>query len=171
MRTLLLVRHAKTLPAKPGQADYDRTLAERGEIEAPRLGRLLREIGVQPDVVLTSGAARARRTAELLLDAAGLDVPLEIDDRVYHGEPSEIVAAVAAQPDTRHRVLLVGHNPHLEELFRAWSGDTRDLPTAAMAHLVLRLQCWSQLRPGTPGDCLNFWVARELEDESLPSSR
>ncbi len=127
MPTLLLFRHAKSAWGDPGLSDHDRPLAPRGLRDAPRMGRWLAREGLVPDRTVSSTAVRARRTARLALEAAGAPPEsLTVDGRLYGATPWGIlaVASEAARRSGCRRLMVVGHNPGLEDLVRG----VRDLP-------------------------------------------
>jgi phosphohistidine phosphatase len=138
VKRLLLLRHAKAVPATEPLADIDRPLAERGERDAARIGERLRRQRVQPELILTSPAARALRTAQLVAQA--IDYPREaiaLDRRLYLAEPAALVDVIAAQDAATETLLVVGHNPGLTELVHRLSPafDVEDLPTCAIVGL------------------------------------
>ena len=138
MKRLLLLRHAKAVPAMEPLVDIDRPLAERGERDARRIGERLRRQQLHPTLLLTSPAARALRTAQLV--AREIDYPLEtiaVDRRLYLAEPPAIVEIIAAQNDAVKTLLVVGHNPGLTELAHRLlpTFDVDDLPTCAVVGL------------------------------------
>ena len=141
MKRLLLMRHAKAVQAADPLADIARTLMDRGERDARRVGERLRPHYGKPDLIVASPAARALRTAQLV--AATLDyTPSEIalERELYLAEPSMLLETVARQAPTLQTLLLVGHNPGLTELVHellpAFTVD--DLPTAAVIAAVNR---------------------------------
>src|SRR5689334_511217 len=109
MRTLMLLRHAKAEDSLPGHTDNARRLTPEGEQQAAELGDHLRREHVQPDVVLSSSAVRARQTAEAL----GLTAPVEVTDRLYDAGGDEILALIRDLDDDIENVLVVGHSPAL----------------------------------------------------------
>jgi len=138
MKRLLLLRHAKAVPATDPLVDIDRPLADRGERDARRIGERLRQQRVQPALILTSPAARALRTAQLV--ARTVDYPLDtiaLDRRLYLAEPAAIIEIIAAQDAAIETLLVVGHNPGLTELVHRVlpSFDVDDLPTCAVVGL------------------------------------
>ena len=138
MKRLLLLRHAKAVPATDPLLDIDRPLAERGERDARRIGERLRQQRVQPAVILASPAARALRTAQLV--ARTIDHPrdaITLERRLYLAEPAAIIEIIAAQDATVETLLVVGHNPGLTELVHRLlpAFDVDDLPTCAVVGL------------------------------------
>jgi phosphohistidine phosphatase len=138
MKRLLLLRHAKAVPATQPLADIDRPLAERGERDARRIGKRLRGQQLHPTLLLTSPAARALRTAQLVADA--IEYPrdaITLDRRLYLAEPAAIVESIARQNDANKTLVVVGHNPGLTELAHRLlpALDVDDLPTCAVVGL------------------------------------
>lgn len=149
MNTLLLMRHAKSSWDDPALADHDRPLNKRGKQDAPRMGRWLRDADLVPDLIVTSSAKRARKTARLVAEACGYDGELLIRPELYHAPPDVWAAVVRALPDTASRVLCVGHNPGLEATLAAWTGQAVAMPTATIAHLRMDAPSWSDFGDNT----------------------
>ena len=163
MKTLLLLRHAKSSWGEPGLDDHDRPLNKRGAKAAPRMGKLLRDEGLSPDAVLASSAERTQATARAVCEA--LDYPGDIDVRhsLYLAAPSAYLHAVRELPDEIGRALVVGHNPGLEDLLEALSGHARRLPTAALAVLELPVKHWRDVELDGRARCLRVWRPKELD--------
>jgi phosphohistidine phosphatase len=113
-RRLVLLRHAKS--AWPDLPDHDRPLAGRGRDDAPAMGRWLRETGCIPDLVWCSSARRATQTWQLAAAELGADPPVSYEDRLYGAPGSELADLVRQAPEETMTLLLVGHNPGLQEL-------------------------------------------------------
>lgn len=139
MRELILLRHAHAEPAAAGQADLDRPLSAEGHAEAEAAGAWLRDNGLIPDLALCSSARRARETLEVVLAATGY-VEQRLEDSIYDATPGAL-AALADSHRQVGRVLLVGHNPGLEQLaalmHSGQSGDYRGMPPGGIAVLAL----------------------------------
>src|SRR5215813_5144209 len=114
MKTLFVLRHAKSSWDNPNLADFDRPLNERGLAAAPFMGRVLRTKGYRPELILSSPAERARTTAALFKAGAGLDSPLEYDDRIYEASPQKLLKVVSKVADDKNSLMVVGHNPGME---------------------------------------------------------
>jgi phosphohistidine phosphatase len=147
---LLLLRHAKAVPAVEPLADVARPLAERGERDARRIGERLREHGRLPDLILTSTAARALQTAQLAAAELGHSpTAIAVEQRLYLAEPATMLDVIAAQDAAIVCLLVVGHNPGLTELVHELepSFDVDDLPTAAVVALDYpAADSWRQLK-------------------------
>lgn len=156
MRELILLRHAHAEPADNGQADIDRPLSPHGLAEAEAAGRWLLEQRVVPDRVLCSPARRTRETLEAVLGLTGY-VEKRLDERVYEATPGTLAALVDEHREVE-RLLLVGHNPGLEQLVALMSsgqsGDYRGMPPAAVA--VLSLPKEATIEPGI-AQLAAFW--------------
>jgi phosphohistidine phosphatase len=144
MKTLLLLRHAKSSKDDPSLIDFDRPLNERGKNDAQLIGKYIRQQKIKADFVVSSPAERARQTAELVVKSAGLKVELRFDKRIYEAAVRSLLNVVSQIEDTANAVVLVGHNPGFAELLEALTGEARDLPTASLACIELSLEKWSK---------------------------
>jgi phosphohistidine phosphatase len=164
MYTILLLRHAKSSWKDAALVDHDRPLNGRGRRDAPRVGRYLAEADLLPDHVLCSTAVRARQT----LDAARAewdDSNVSVDelDALYPTDPDLCSALLRALPDDVGRVLVVGHNPGLEELLTELTGRAEALPTAALAEVTVNVPHWSSLVPDGSATLVQVWRPKESE--------
>ncbi|MEV0641453.1 histidine phosphatase family protein [Streptomyces sp. NPDC050619] len=157
LRHLVVLRHAKSAWPE-GVADHERPLAERGRRDAPAAGRALAEADLLPDLALCSTAVRARQTWELASAQWGTPPPVRLDPRLYAADASDLLAVVHTVPVEVDTLLLVGHNPGLEELVLDLAGDALDdaldevrakFPTSAIAVLAWRGTGWEALTSGT----------------------
>lgn len=146
MKTLLLLRHAKSSWQNLGQRDFDRPLNERGKKAAPLMGRFIRKERVQPDLVISSPAERARQTATLVMESAKLKAELRYDERIYEASAVRLLEVISQIEDEMGVLLLVGHNPGLEELLHLLTGEAQHMPTAALARIFLAVEKWSEVR-------------------------
>jgi phosphohistidine phosphatase len=162
MKTLLIFRHAKSDWGDASLADHDRPLNKRGREDAPRMGALLRQESLNPDLVLCSTAKRARKTAELALEEAGYASEIRFLEDFYAAPPQVYFKALAQLPDPVDLVMVVGHNPGLEELLARLTGELQALPTAALAQVELPIDRWDQLNPQTRGKLVELWKPKEL---------
>ncbi|GEC07081.1 phosphoglycerate mutase [Streptomyces spinoverrucosus] len=156
LRRLVVLRHAKSA-WPPDVADHERPLAPRGRRDAPAAGRALAESDCLPDLALCSTAVRARQTWQLASAQWGTPPPVRHDPRLYAADVPDLLAAVQAVAPEIRTLLLVGHNPGLEELVLGLAGDglgdTLDrvrtkFPTSAIAVLAWYGSGWDALRPG-----------------------
>jgi phosphohistidine phosphatase len=150
VRTLYLLRHAKSSWDDPELADYERPLAPRGRRDAKLMGDHLRASGIEPEFILCSGAVRTRQTLELI----DLPSPTMIDPLLYGNSAEQLLDRVRAVSDDVASVMLIGHNPSLEDLALALASSGAELdrlaakfPTAALATLTTDTT-WKRLEPG-----------------------
>lgn len=155
MRELILLRHAHAESGTPGQADIERPLSATGRSEAATAGAWLREHALQPGRVLCSPAVRARQTLDALGPLNCADV--REDTAIYEATPGTLIELADAHRDAS-RLLLVGHNPGLEQLVALLhsgrSGHYRGMPPAAIA--VLEFDDDANLEPGA-ARLSRFW--------------
>jgi len=162
MKTLLILRHAKSSKDDPGLDDHARPLNDRGERDAPRMGKLLRELDMVPDRIVSSTAVRARATAEAAAKASGYEGKVDLESTLYLAEPDEYVEVVSKTPKKVRSVLVVGHNPGLERLVEKLTRKREELPTAALAKVTFDLDDWKDL-PGAKGKLEGVWRPKELD--------
>ncbi len=148
MKTLLLLRHAKSDWDDPSLRDYDRPLAARGERDAPRIGKALRKRGPLPDLILSSPAARARATIEAVVKAAKLNLEIRFDETIYGASSPELLRLIRQLSDGMSCALLVGHNPGFEDLVGRLSGSHQRMPTAALACIEFQTDRWEEVDDG-----------------------
>ncbi len=163
MRTLLLLRHAKSSWDQPELSDIERPLNKRGEREAPLIGTLLRRQKIVPDQIICSPARRARQTADYVIQSCGYTGRLVVDERLYSTPAQDFAQVLRELPNRVSIVLLVGHNPDMEELASALSGEAVTLATAALAWLRLPLEQWSQFELAPTAELVGIWQAKNLD--------
>lgn len=163
MKTLLVLRHAKSSRDDPALDDHERPLNERGRRDGPRVGQLVRQHRLTPDLIISSDAVRARRTAEAVAEAAQYAGEILLDPSLYLASPADIVAVLrTVQAPKTGTVMIVGHNPGLEGLVAQLTGEEQDLPTAALAQIVLPIDRWRDLKMSTRGTLVALWRPRDL---------
>ena len=162
MKTLLILRHAKSSWTDPTLSDHERPLNDRGKRDAPRMGQLIRDEGLLPDLIVTSTALRARKTAAKVARACGYDGEIERTDSLYHAYPDDCIHVLRGVSDEHHSVMVVGHNPCLEVLVETLSGECQTMPTAALAHLVLDIDHWTEMALNASGRLVSIWRPKEI---------
>jgi phosphohistidine phosphatase len=168
MRTVFLLRHAKSSWSDPTLPDIDRPLAPRGERDAKRIARYVRRTRIRPDRVLCSPSARTRRTLEAIEPSLGESYTVDFPPALYAASRLELLRQLRALPDAVGSVMLVGHNPGLHELALALASRGADLPrleeklpTGALATLVADCEGWTALEPGD-AELVDYVVPRDL---------
>ncbi|GEM_PF-24876 len=162
MKTLLVMRHAKSSWEDADISDHDRPLNKRGKKDAPMMGKLLKKQGILPDLIISSTAKRARDTVELFSEECGYHADVIWDESLYAAEPVAYIDALRHAPDEAGTVMVVGHNPGLEELVAMLTDEWARLPTAAMVEVSLDIPAWSELGYEPVGKLLNVWRPKEL---------
>lgn len=154
MLRLLLLRHAKAERSRPGERDHDRPLAERGRGDAPKIGRYMALHSFQPDLAVVSTAQRARETWNLAASAFERPPSATYEERIYEAAPQAILNVVKETGSNVGTLLVVGHNPGLQELatLLVASGDVEarqrlkeGFPTGALAVIGFALDDWGRL--------------------------
>ena len=155
MRQLLILRHAKSSWDDPGLGDHDRPLAPRGERAAKAIAGHLRRERIGPDLVLCSSARRTRETLDLIAPALGDDTAVSVEEDLYAASADDLLERLRAVDDDVQSVMLIGHNPGVEQLVLSLAGSGDDLakvrrkyPTGALATLSLAGR-WNDLAPGS----------------------
>jgi phosphohistidine phosphatase len=163
MKSLLLLRHAKSSHDQPGGDDHDRPLNPRGERDAPRIGELLVEEGLVPDLIVSSTARRARDTADLVAASCGYAGDMILTRRIYEAPRLAYVQVIREIAEDRQRPLVVGHNPTLGELVYTLTGSSEHFPTGALAHIALDIERWHDLQLGRCGELAGIWRPKEID--------
>lgn len=146
MKTLYLLRHAESSWTDTGLQDFDRPLNASGREAAPLVGRLIRERKLRVDLIISSPAVRARETAALVRESAGLAAELLYDERIYEADASRLLEVVTQAAESADALMLVGHNPGLEELLAFLTGQQRHMATATLACVALDAEKWTEAR-------------------------
>ena len=144
MKNLVLIRHAKSSWDDPSLGDRERPLNKRGKKDAPNMGRLLKENGLVPDLILSSPAKRALKTAKLI--ALELDYPkkkIEIREEIYEQGFDVLISMLSELDEAIERVYLIGHNPELTDLANQLSGAGIDnVPTCGIVSIEFSSPLW-----------------------------
>ncbi len=151
MKTLFLIRHAKSSRDNPALADKDRPLNDRGKRDTPKMGKRLAKRDVKPDLILSSSATRALKTAQII--AKKLDYKRKnilVDDRLYAVEGDALLDVIRKLGDAVECAMLIGHNPELTELAHRLSSKINRMPTCAVAELTFDAKSWSRVGKDKP---------------------
>ncbi|MEN3326488.1 MAG: phosphohistidine phosphatase [Acidobacteriota bacterium] len=143
MFTLYLLRHAKSSWDNASQQDFDRPLTDRGRNACALIGEFIEEKGIDFDLVLVSTALRTRQTIEIVKERAKLLGEVRYDERIYEATVSQLLEVIAQVDSDRESVLLVGHNPGIEELLALLTGEQQCMTTANFAKIRIKATKWS----------------------------
>jgi phosphohistidine phosphatase len=149
MKTLLLLRHAKSSKNDPALHDFDRPLNARGLEAAELIGQTMQKQQIEPELIVSSPAQRARQTAEIAIVAGKLTGELRFDQRIYEASVKRLLEVVSQIEDRFGSVMLVGHNPGFEELLETLIGEAREMPTASLTRIGLPVEKWTDVQPGS----------------------
>jgi phosphohistidine phosphatase len=145
MKTLLLLRHAKSSWKDASVADFERPLISRGKRASDLIGRFLKKKKLHPVLVLCSTAIRARETLRLVLEAARLVTEVQYNQCLYLASADRLAEIVSQIEDDRAIVMLVGHNPGMEDLIPRLTGVTDGMPTGALAKIIFEVDRWTEI--------------------------
>ncbi len=158
MKLLSLIRHAKSSWKNPELADFERPLNKRGKRDAPVMGRRLAALDFKPDLILSSPAKRAARTAKAIADELGSSTSkIDFNEEIYEAtSPAELLEVIRSLDPGLAHVALIGHNPALTELSN-WLADVQieNIPTCGVVRLRLAAHRWEDVsaQGGTLLDC------------------
>jgi len=168
MKQLYLLRHAKSSWKDPSLPDHDRPLAGRGRRAAKAIARHMQDHGIEPELVLCSTARRARETLDRIEPALGTST-VRVEDDLYAASAPALLARLRTVPDTVESVMVIGHNPGLQDLaldLARPSPTVRELatryPTAALATLAFPASSWQELDSDTT-ELVELVRPRDLE--------
>jgi phosphohistidine phosphatase len=159
------MRHAKSDQSDTKVKEHKRPLTKKGERYAIQMGEWLKAQNIQPDLMLSSPAVRACRTAELVKEQLGYTGDLKLYDDLYMAESDEIIKILKELPDEVGSVMLVGHNPGLESLIPLFTKEVESLPTASFANLQLPIEHWSELKHKTRAELVTLQRPKTLKKD------
>jgi phosphohistidine phosphatase len=162
MLTLLILRHAKS-GHEDGLPDEARTLTERGRKASRKMGKVALEHDLVPERILCSTAVRARDTALGFLATAEGSGPITYLSELYLAEPAAYVKALTEHGGDAERVMVVGHNPGLEDLVTDLTGERVTLPTAALVECSLEIRKWAELTFESRGELRRFFRPKDSD--------
>lgn len=167
MKTLMLLRHAKSSWDDAGLEDHERPLTKRGKEAAPKMGRLMADQGLVPDLILSSTAVRARKTAKAAAKACKYRGKVKLVEGLYLAPAGKILGeAQALAPSSAKRLLLVGHNPGMEDLVAILTGRKERFPTAALAVFEVGIDDWQNLELGVEFRLTHLFRPKELPNQT-----
>lgn len=173
MKTLYLLRHAKSSWKTEASEDFDRPLSKRGRAAAKAMGAYLARHDIAPAQVLCSSAKRTRETMERVLKAVGAAMPVRFEKGIYMAEETKLLRRLKRLNDSLGSAMLVGHNPGLERLALLLSGEGGDalrsqlqekFPSGSLAVIETAVERWADLEPGC-GRITAFVRARDLGEQ------
>jgi phosphohistidine phosphatase len=161
MKRVLVYRHAKTEKTGENMADFVRELTDVGEQQARSIGRILARDRLAPQLIITSDAVRAVQTAELTREEANFDVSIREREELYGADAADYVSVLREQDDTYDTVMVVGHNPAIEDLLGMLTGREVGMKTGWVAVVDIEIDTWEEL-----ADTPSVTIAKTLRPES-----
>jgi phosphohistidine phosphatase len=161
MKTLLILRHAKSSRDEPDLADHERPLNERGKQAAKEAGRFLRDKELTPDLIVSSTAVRARKTAQKAAKQCEYPRAIELEEQLYLGNAQTHYGVVRKTEAGCKRLLIVGHNPGISDFLNRLTSGDEELPTAGLAVVQLPIKDWKDLTARTRGKVVKLWLSRD----------
>lgn len=165
MKTLLLMRHAKSSWKDDSLKDHERPLKKRGRKDAKRIAKVIEKKDLIPDLILSSTAVRAKETVKIVSKALEYKNKIKYSDELYMGEPQNFVDVLKSLSNKYEKVMVVAHNPGLEAYLQIIDGEIEAVPTSGLGHLVLVVDDWKDLTLDTMGDLVGFWTPKGLADK------
>ncbi len=149
MKTVVIMRHAKSSWSNSDLSDFDRPLNERGTIDASKMGQRLAEHKIIPDLIVCSSAKRTMKTAQAVAKKIGYPKGKILDEeRLYGADFSMIISRIKLLPETAKTVLYVGHNPGITNAVNVLGNASIDnMPTAAIACYKFKVNSWTDILP------------------------
>jgi phosphohistidine phosphatase len=145
MRTLLIMRHAKSSWDDCDLSDFERPLNSSGLQTAQFMGNLLYKYDLQPNYIISSSAKRAKQTAVLIKASAEIENPIEFEEKVYEASPATLLNVAFGISEKYKSVLLIGHNPGIESFVRFLTGEKQLMSSGSIAIINLNIEMWSDI--------------------------
>ena len=163
-RYLILMRHAKSDWGDASLSDHGRPLNARGKRDAPRMAKWLSELGIVPDRILSSTSERTRETVGLMTLEWNRQPSIEWEESLYLAAPDKILSNVGMRGGAAHRLMVVAHNPGMSYLASALAGESRDMPTAAIAIFrTTQMECdWAEVISESQFEVVQFMRPKGL---------
>ena len=165
-KELMLLRHAKSSWDDPEIPDHERPLNKRGKQNAITMGKYLKKEKLVPDLIISSTAKRANKTADIISKQSGYDDGMIQSETLYSSSSENYIKVINDIPDKYNKVLLVGHNPILEDVIARILGESHTMKTCSLAYIELSINSWKKFSYGTNSKLIDLIVAREIEDSS-----
>ena len=161
MKTLYVLRHAKSSWDDCSLSDFERPLNERGIKTAPLMGKEMKKNDFVPEIIICSTAKRAEQTAKLVKDSAEFDAEIMFEEAIYEASVTTLLHIVSEIDNEFDSALIVGHNPGFENLVRVLTGKVEAMPTAGLAVINLEIESWNEINTES-GNLREFIRPKEI---------
>ena len=164
-KVLLILRHAKSSWKNKKLDDHDRPLNKRGKREAVEMGGYLKKINMIPDAIVTSSALRAIETTTLVCRNCNYDKLVEVNFAFHKGGIDAYIHAISTTPNDKNALLIVGHNPDLEDLIRVIANRNMKIPTCTLIKINMYIKNWksTSLYDSFKSEIVNVWSPKRIE--------
>lgn len=162
MKTILLMRHAKSSWDGKVEDDRDRPISKRGRKNAGQIARLFKDNSLMPDLILASSAVRARQTAEVIMDELNFRGDVCFRNKLYMAEVEAYVHEIQSLDDANQLILVIGHSPSLDSLLQMLTDKVESLPTAAVASLSVLIDTWKDFNLESRCELNDLWRPKDL---------
>jgi len=163
MKRLLIMRHAKSSWKDESLTDHERPLKKRGKQDAEKMGKVLKNKKIVPDIILCSSATRAKETAKLISDAMKYKGKIRYADALYMAEPTDILSVINDLSADAKTVMVIGHNPGSEALVQILTGKVESLPTGSIAYVTAKIKDWKDIIRNEEVKLKNLWRPKDLK--------
>ena len=157
MKTLLLMRHSKSSWDDQSISDHDRPLNHRGKKDAKMMGYILNYERIFPSLIICSSAKRAYSTAKKLTKNLEYNNKIILEPTLYDSNPLAYIEVLRKIDNSHNIILVVGHNPILENLVEMFTGSVEIMPTSSIIQIELLIENWDQLSKNSYGKIINIW--------------
>ncbi len=164
-KVLLILRHAKSSWKDKKLDDHDRPLNKRGRREAIKMGEYLKKTNMMPDTIITSSALRAIETTKYTCRYSGYNNLVEVNFSLHQGGIDAYINALTAVANDKQKLLIIGHNPDLEELAGIIINKTIKIPTCTLVQINLSIENWKSisLHCNFRSELVNIWRPKKIE--------
>ncbi len=164
-KVLLILRHAKSSWKDKKVDDHDRPLNNRGRRGAIKMGEHLKKMSIFPDTIITSSALRAVETTKYLCKYSGFNNLVEVNFSLHRGGIDAYINALATVSNDKQKLLIVGHNPDLEELTGILINGKIRIPTCTLVQLKLSIENWKSIDPhcNFKSELVDIWRPKKIE--------
>lgn len=170
MKTLLFLRHAKSSWKDITLVDHKRPLNKRGKKDAPIMGDYLKNNKLTPDLIISSTAKRAKDTSKLVAEHCGYNKDIQSSKLLYGTTtPRDYLTTIGGISNKHHRVLLIGHNPILEEVLETVTGEQIRMKTCSLVQISLPIKFWKEVKhnTNTKGKLIDVVEVKKLNKQSI----
>ena len=163
MKRLLIMRHAKSSWKDESLTDHERPLKKRGKNDSEKMGKVLKNKKIVPDIILCSSATRAKQTAKIISEAMKYKGDIKYADALYMAEPTDILSVINDLSNDAKTVMVIGHNPGSEALVQILTGKVESLPTGSIAYVTAKIKDWKEIIRNDEVKLKNLWRPKDLK--------